>query len=112
MAEEPVQGGVVGPTFACIIGKQFKNIMEGDRLFFTHKYEGFKGGLPTDLKRIIRKRSFHDIMCDNIPIEELPLNMFNISSQKVKCSERNKLDSPTAVRQLKIMLTGESLRSE
>ena len=94
MAEEPVSGGVVGPTFACIISKQFENIMKGDRLFFTHKHlhEGVRGGLPAGLKTMIRKRTLHDIMCDNIPIDELPLNIFDISSHKFKCSENNKLN--------------------
>ena len=98
VAEDPVSGGVVGPTFACIISKQFENIMKGDRLFFTHKHqhEGVRGGLPAGLKTMIRKRTLHDIMCDNIPIDELPLNIFDISSPKFKCSENNKLNFETA----------------
>ena len=98
VAEDPVSGGVVGPTFACIISKQFENIMKGDRLFFTHKHqhEGVRGGLPAGLKTMIRKRTLHDIMCDNIPIDELPLNIFDISSPKFKCSQNNKLNYVTA----------------
>ena len=98
VAEDPVSGGVVGPTFACIISRQFENIMKGDRLFFTHKHqhEGVRGGLPAGLKTMIRKRTLHDIMCDNIPVDELPLNIFDISSPKFKCSENNKLNFETA----------------
>ena len=92
VAEEPVPGGVVGPTFACIISQQFENIMKGDRFFFTHKDDPHNTGLPPDLRTMIRKRTLHDVMCDNIPIEDLPLNIFSASSQKVKCSENNKLN--------------------
>ena len=96
VAENPVKGrpGIVGPTFACIISKQFENIMKGDRLFFTHKHqhEGAMGGLPAGLRTLIRKRTLHDILCDNIPIERLPVNIFDSLSAQVKCEENNKLD--------------------
>ena len=96
MAEDPVPGGIVGKTFACIISKQFQNIMEGDRFFFTHKHDGGLGGLPVGLRTMIRKRKLRDIMCDNIRIDELPLNIFDISSEKIKCSENNKINFITA----------------
>ena len=37
LAEDPVNQGLVGPTFACLIGNQFRNIRQGDRFFFTNQ---------------------------------------------------------------------------
>ena len=39
LAESPADADgnpLVGPTFACVIGRQFKALMDGDRFFFTH----------------------------------------------------------------------------
>ena len=103
MSETPVAGGLVGPTFGCVMVRQFRNIMKGDRLFFTHAEDGFRGGLPAALKSQIRARRLSDILCDNIPIAQLPINIFDISSQKLDCSDNNKLDLDLANNQLTSM---------
>lgn len=36
MSEDPVHGGVLGETFACLVGKQFQYLKSGDRFFFTN----------------------------------------------------------------------------
>ena len=36
MAEKPVVGGIVGPTFACVLGQQFLNLRKGDRFWYEN----------------------------------------------------------------------------
>ena len=33
LAETPVPGGLLGPTFTCILSRQFRDIKNGDRLW-------------------------------------------------------------------------------
>jgi len=79
LLETPVAGGLVGPTFQCLIKKQFRNLMAGDRFFFTHE----RG---TDCKNncqrftplqqtLIMRRKLRDVICDNTGITELQPNV-------------------------------------
>ena len=36
VSEYPLRDGHVGPTFACIIGRQFADLKFGDRYYFEH----------------------------------------------------------------------------
>ena len=58
MSEKSVSGGLVGSTIACVLGKQFKNLMSGDRFFFTHPSDGSSNekGLPSDLRNYLSNR--------------------------------------------------------
>ena len=48
MCEPPMAGGVVGPTLACLIGRQFADLKAGDRFFYqTTSPEGFTPGEPS-----------------------------------------------------------------
>ena len=68
LSEKSVPGGLVGPTNACILGKQFRNLIVGDRFFFTHPSDGnnHEKGLASGVRSWIQKRKLSNIICDNI----------------------------------------------
>ena len=87
---EKSNDGLVGPTFGCLIGSQFKKLMSGDRFFFTHQDSGTNNekGLPSKEKEIIRKRTLGDIICDNTDATETRRRVMELSNDVIKCSER------------------------
>merc|ERR1712142_31790 len=76
LLEEPVTGGLVGPTFHCLIKKQFQSLKDGDRFFFTHQKntcacEYNCNRFTTSQQMHIMNRSLKDILCDNTGIADL-----------------------------------------
>ncbi|ROT74709.1 hypothetical protein C7M84_006771 [Penaeus vannamei] len=65
LAEHPVEGGVVGPTFACILLDQFLRLKVGDRYWYetNDKDTRFK----KEQVKEIRKTTLAGIMCEVIP---------------------------------------------
>ena len=61
VGETSVRGGVVGPTFACLIADQFRRLKFGDRFFYTHTNAN---GLPKVAKDQILQRTLGDVLCD------------------------------------------------
>ncbi|KAL4646632.1 myeloperoxidase-like isoform X2 [Arapaima gigas] len=84
VAEPFVKGGRVGPLFACLITKQFKNIRQGDRLWWENK------GVFTPAQRAaLATVSMSRIICDNTGITVVPQNPFLFNCRKsnhVPCS--------------------------
>jgi hypothetical protein len=63
ISEYPVQDGLVGPTFGCLIGRQFAVLRAGDR--FWYENGGYNAQFSIDQLDEIRKQTAARLMCDN-----------------------------------------------
>ena len=100
LAETPVSGGLTGKLFNAIKVKQFKNLMDGDRFFFTHKDQPFS--FTKDAQRHIMDRKLSDILCENTNLEKVPQNAFQLWDTN---SNRYKTCDPTKTSVTKLDLS-------
>ncbi|KAL0279058.1 UNVERIFIED_CONTAM: hypothetical protein PYX00_000696 [Menopon gallinae] len=64
MSERPVQGGIVGPTFACIIGIQFRQLRKCDRFWYETDNAATK--FTEQQLAEIRKITLSKVLCENM----------------------------------------------
>ncbi|KAJ0177584.1 hypothetical protein K1T71_006457 [Dendrolimus kikuchii] len=65
LLEETVDGGIVGPTFAHIIGDQFSRLKKGDRYFYEYGPDVNPGAFTAGQLSEIKKVTLSRIICDN-----------------------------------------------
>ncbi|XP_022239815.1 chorion peroxidase-like [Limulus polyphemus] len=63
ISEHRLPGGLIGPTFACIIARQFVNVRKGDR--FWYENSGFPSAFTPEQLQEIRKSYQAKIICQN-----------------------------------------------
>uniref|UniRef100_A0ABD2XNQ1 Peroxidase n=1 Tax=Trichogramma kaykai TaxID=54128 RepID=A0ABD2XNQ1_9HYME len=83
MSERPLQGGLVGPTFACIIAIQFRQLRKCDRFWYETDDPNirFTEGQLSE----IRKTTLSKVLCENMDVHvemqraafDLPSNFLN-----------------------------------
>ncbi|KAH7969921.1 hypothetical protein HPB52_022632 [Rhipicephalus sanguineus] len=56
-------GAMIGPTFACIIARQFSNLRRGDRFWFENP--GLPSSFTPEQLHEIRKATQSKIICEN-----------------------------------------------
>ncbi|XP_064121849.1 peroxidase-like isoform X1 [Macrobrachium nipponense] len=95
LSEFPVDSGLVGPTFACLLSQQFKSLKRGDRFFFQNEMQP-KPFRPDQLKSI-GQLTLAAIICHNSDIETLQPLVFRTRDQNQNapkpCSTYPKLDT-------------------
>ncbi|XP_041978631.1 chorion peroxidase-like [Aricia agestis] len=90
MAERPVMGGLVGPTFACIIAQQFSNLRKGDR--FWYENGGFDSSFTPAQLQQIRRVSLAQVLCRTLDsIENIQPFVFlsadDNENRRLSCSQ-------------------------
>ncbi|GFR02520.1 peroxidase [Trichonephila clavata] len=94
LAEIPVEGSLLGPTYICLIGRQFKKTRKGDR--FWYEMADGVGAFTRDQLVEIYKSNMARIICDNSDrIENMQKSSFIVKSANnpvLKCEEIPKVD--------------------
>ncbi|KAF4524080.1 hypothetical protein B566_EDAN013972 [Ephemera danica] len=63
ISEKPARGSMVGPTFACILGKSFRKLRQADRFWFENP--DHPGAFTPAQLSAIRQVRFSRLLCDN-----------------------------------------------
>ena len=95
LAETAPADGVVGPLFACIIGRQFRSLRDGDRYFFTHQPDTKlkTRGLGPVARSSVLRRSLAAVMCDNIGSLTIQKDVFKLAKyQGLQSCKDSRLD--------------------
>ena len=109
MAETHLAGATVGPTFACILAEQFRDLKRGDRFYYEN------GGCeqvftPAQLEAIKKGVSLSRLMCNcAYGTKSMPRNAFLHGEPKIPCSSIDELDL-TAWKQPFPHVGGDKLR--
>ncbi|XP_052705698.1 peroxidase-like protein [Crassostrea angulata] len=77
LSERHLPGGLVGPTFACLIAKQFYHLKAGDRFWYENKF--LPTGFREDQLNEIKKLKLSRIVCDNTQVSEVQTYVFQPS---------------------------------
>jgi hypothetical protein len=94
LSESPASGAVVGPTFGCLLGLQFRDLKKGDRFYYEN------GPSPTAFSlnqlKEIKKVSMSRIICNNYDVSMIQGNAFmqstSAGNQKISCSWLAQMD--------------------
>ncbi|XP_058472952.1 eosinophil peroxidase [Solea solea] len=90
VAEPFVQGGRVGPLFACLIARQFRSTRDGDRLWHQNP-----GVFTARQRAALSTATLARIICDNTGITSVTRNVFDVVSNRnrvVRCNAIQSLD--------------------
>ena len=89
---ESTKGGVLGPTFQCLIAEQFRRSKVGDRFWFENEPNAFSQTTKTAFTACqleqIRKTSLAKVICNNSDhIADIPKQVLSLLKGFVSCKK-------------------------
>ena len=88
LAEKRLEGSNLGPTFACIIGKTFADLRDGDRFFWENP-----GVFTEDQRNSLSNIRFSKVICDNADdITSIIPSAFETGQEEQDCESLPNLD--------------------
>lgn len=92
LAEKSVVGGLVGPTFACIIGQQFSNLRRGDRFWYENPES--ENSFTAGQLQQIRRATLAQVLCKTMDAIETIQPFVFLAADTLK-NRRLACDDPT-----------------
>ena len=89
---EYTKGGVLGPTFQCLISEQFRRLRVGDRFWFENEPNASSHTIETAFTACqleeIRKTSLAKVICNNSDyIGAIPRQVLSLLTGFISCNE-------------------------
>ncbi|KAK3096155.1 hypothetical protein FSP39_023817 [Pinctada imbricata] len=80
LSERTLPGSAIGPTFSCIIARQFHNLKVGDRFWYENPLlmTGFTEGQLAQIKRVTLAK----LLCDNYNLQFMQRDVFRFVSPR------------------------------
>ncbi|KIH65048.1 animal hem peroxidase [Ancylostoma duodenale] len=92
MLERPLTGAQIGPTGGYIIAEQFAALKRGDRFYYENQVRGTRGLKPEELDAIRRTHLAKVICMNTAGMENVPVDVFHLQSERVPCSSLPEVD--------------------
>nr|XP_034828908.1 chorion peroxidase isoform X2 [Maniola hyperantus] len=94
LLEEPVEGGIIGTTFANIIADQFTELKRGDRYYYEYGSDVNPGAFTPSQLSEIKKVTLARIVCDNRDGIEMSTSSPNAFLRSLPGNDPVQCDSP------------------
>ncbi|CAG2224718.1 PXDN [Mytilus edulis] len=88
LTETKSPGALVGPTFRCLIGYQFKLFKTGDRFFYENNF--FPTGFTAAQLKQIKKQTLSALYCRTMAVNSMPKSAFEsplAGKKRIQCRE-------------------------
>ena len=72
---------MVGPTFGCIIARQFRDSKIGDRFYYENSPTKSRAAFSMDQLNEIRKMSLANLLCNNFDLSSIQRDVFKIPNK-------------------------------